>query len=135
MDALAREFHETHDLKIKEELTAWPPSWSSSISRGCSWRGKGLDFGLDLLYLSSDCATILQIDDRPSLSSSLPGVNRIGAECQDTLSLRDYLVPFTVTLEGDFEIGSGAREDGQGVINMLIFYCNHCNEMLTGGDY
>jgi len=28
------------------------------------------------------------------------------------------------------------REDGQGrVINMLIFYCNHCNEMFTGGDY
>jgi hypothetical protein len=22
-----------------------------------------------------------------------------------------------------------------GVINMLIFYCNYCNEMLTGGDY
>jgi hypothetical protein len=41
-----------------------------------------------------------------------------------------------VTLEGDLQIGSGAREDGQGeVINMLIFYCNHCNEMLTGGDY
>jgi hypothetical protein len=40
-----------------------------------------------------------------------------------------------VTLEGDFQIGSGAREDGQGVINMLIFYCNHCNEMITGGDY
>jgi hypothetical protein len=28
------------------------------------------------------------------------------------------------------------REDGQGrVINMLIFYCNHCNEVFTGGDY
>src|SRR6267142_5267385 len=28
------------------------------------------------------------------------------------------------------------REDGQGrVINMLIFYCNHSNEMFTGGDY
>ena len=28
------------------------------------------------------------------------------------------------------------RLDGTGgVINMLIFYCNYCNEMLTGGDY
>ena len=40
MDALAREFHETHDLKLKKRSTAWPPSWSSSISRGCSWRGE-----------------------------------------------------------------------------------------------
>ena len=30
----------------------------------------------------------------------------------------------------------GRELDGQGgVINMLIFYCNYCNEMLTGGDY
>ena len=32
------------------------------------------------------------------------------------------------------QIGSGDSMDG-GVINMLIFYCNYCNEMLTGGDY
>ena len=30
----------------------------------------------------------------------------------------------------------GRELDGQGgVINMLIFYCNYCNEMLKGGDY
>jgi hypothetical protein len=32
------------------------------------------------------------------------------------------------------QIGSGDSMD-RGVINMLIFYCNYCNEMLTGGDY
>jgi hypothetical protein len=31
-------------------------------------------------------------------------------------------------------IGS-ARRWTWGMINMLIFYCNHCDEMLTGGDY
>ena len=29
----------------------------------------------------------------------------------------------------------GRELDGQGGINMLIFYCNYCNEMLKGGDY
>ena len=29
----------------------------------------------------------------------------------------------------------GREFDGQGAINMLIFYCNRCNEMITGGDY
>jgi hypothetical protein len=33
------------------------------------------------------------------------------------------------------QIGSGDSMDPGGVINMLIFYCNYCNEMLTGGDY
>jgi hypothetical protein len=32
------------------------------------------------------------------------------------------------------QIGSGDSMD-RGVINMLIFYCNYCNEILTGGDY
>jgi hypothetical protein len=31
-------------------------------------------------------------------------------------------------------IGS-ARRWTWGMIHMLIFYCNHCDELLTGGDY
>jgi hypothetical protein len=27
------------------------------------------------------------------------------------------------------------KKYGQGGINMLIFYCNRCNEIITGGDY
>jgi len=32
-------------------------------------------------------------------------------------------------------LGRELEKMDRGVINMLIFYCNHCNEMLTGGDY
>ena len=32
-------------------------------------------------------------------------------------------------------MGRELEKMDRGVINMLIFYCNHCNEMLTGGDY
>jgi hypothetical protein len=28
-----------------------------------------------------------------------------------------------------------ARRWTWGMLNMLIFYCNHCGELLTGGDY
>ena len=34
MDALARKFHETHDLAVKDELERWLKSMGSSRSRG-----------------------------------------------------------------------------------------------------
>jgi hypothetical protein len=40
-----------------------------------------------------------------------------------------------MTLEGDLQIGYEIEKMDRRVINMLIFYCNRCNEMITGGDY
>jgi hypothetical protein len=40
-----------------------------------------------------------------------------------------------VILEGDLTDWVGALRRWTEVINMLIFYCNRCNEMITGGDY
>jgi hypothetical protein len=40
-----------------------------------------------------------------------------------------------MTLEGDLQIGYEVEKMDRRVINMLIFYCNRCNEMITGGDY
>jgi hypothetical protein len=39
-----------------------------------------------------------------------------------------------MTLEGDLQIGYEIEKMDRMVINMLIFYCNRCNEMITGGD-
>jgi hypothetical protein len=39
-----------------------------------------------------------------------------------------------MTLEGDLQIGYEIEKMDRRVINMLIFYCNRCNEMITGGD-
>ena len=59
-----------------------------------------------------------------------------GAECQDTLCFKGlFCLVRDPSRRFTDRVGS-SREDGPGgVINMLIFYCNHCNEMLTGGDY
>ena len=40
-----------------------------------------------------------------------------------------------MTLEGDLQIGYEIEKMDRRVISMLIFYCNRCNEMITGGDY
>ena len=40
-----------------------------------------------------------------------------------------------MTLEEDLQIGYEIEKMDRRVINMLIFYCNRCNEMITGGDY
>ena len=40
-----------------------------------------------------------------------------------------------MTLEGDLQIGYEIEKIDRRVINMLIFYCNRCNEMITGGDH
>src|SRR5262245_35192015 len=37
MDALARKFAATHDIKVKEEIERWLGSKGSSRNRGCSW--------------------------------------------------------------------------------------------------
>ena len=37
-DALARKFHETHDMKVKDELERLARGMASAASRGCSWR-------------------------------------------------------------------------------------------------
>ena len=41
-----------------------------------------------------------------------------------------------MTLEEDLQIGSELDEKmDRRVINMMVFCCNRCNEMITGGDY
>ena len=40
-----------------------------------------------------------------------------------------------MTLKGDLQIGYEIEKMDRRVINMLVFYCNRCNEMITGGDY
>ena len=41
MDALARKFHETHDMAVKDELERCLKSMASSRSRGCLYRDEG----------------------------------------------------------------------------------------------
>ena len=39
-----------------------------------------------------------------------------------------------MTLQGDLQFGYEIEKMDRRVINMLIFYCNRCNELITGGD-
>ena len=41
MDALGSKFHETHDMKVKEEIERLAREYGKFGERGGSWRGEG----------------------------------------------------------------------------------------------